>query len=59
MEYTGNYYEFIAQYLHNESYASVVNTMLLHNYGGNAIHKVKTNEKDAVRIAQYAHALLA
>ena len=31
MEYTGNYYEPIARYLHNEGiYVSVVNAMLLH-----------------------------
>jgi len=55
MEYTGNYYEPIAQYLHNEGiYVSVVNAMLLHNYSGNSIRKAKTDKKDAVRIAQYA-----
>ena len=38
MEYTGNYYEPIARYLHNEGiYVSVVNAMLLHNYSGNSI----------------------
>ena len=55
MEYTGNYYEPIAQYLHNEGiFVSVVNAMLLHNYSGNSIRKAKTDKKDAVRIAQYA-----
>ena len=55
MEYTGNYYEPIARYLHNEGiYVSVVNAMLLHNYSGNSIRKAKTDKKDAVRIAQYA-----
>ncbi len=55
MEYTGNYYEPIAQYLHNEGiYVSVVNAMLLHNYSGNSIRKAKTDKKDTVRIAQYA-----
>ena len=55
MEYTGNYYEPIARYLHNEGiYVSVVNAILLHNYSGNSIRKAKTDKKDAVRIAQYA-----
>lgn len=55
MEYTGNYYEPIAQYLHNEGiFVSVVNAMLLHNYSGNSIRKAKTDKKDALRIAQYA-----
>ena len=44
MEYTGNYYEPIARYLHNEGiYVSVVNAMLLHNYIGNSIRKAKTD----------------
>lgn len=55
MEYTGTYYEPIAQFLHNEGiFVSVVNAMLLHNYSGNSIRKAKTDKKDAVRIAQYA-----
>ncbi len=55
IEYTRNYYEPIAPYLHNEGiFVSVVNAMLLHNYSGNFIRKAKTDKKDAVRIAQYA-----
>lgn len=55
MEYTGNYYEPIARYLRNEGiYVSVVNAILIHNYGGNSVRKAKTDKKDAVRIAQYA-----
>lgn len=54
IEYTGNYYEPIARYLHNEGiFVSVVNAMLLHNYSRNSIRKAKTDKKDAVRIAQY------
>ena len=55
MEYTGKYYEPIAQFLHNEGiYVSVVNAMLVHNYSGNSLRKAKTDKKDAVRIANYA-----
>lgn len=54
MEYTWNYYEPIAKYLHNEGiFVSVVNAMLLHNYSGNSIRKAKTDKKYTVRIAQY------
>lgn len=53
--YTGNYYEPIAQYLHNEGiFVSAINALLLHNYSENSIRKAKTDKKDAVRIAQYA-----
>ena len=46
MEYTGNYYEPIARYLHNGGiYVSVVNAMLLHNYSGNSIRKDKRTRK--------------
>lgn len=54
MEYTGNYYEPIARALHNASiYVSVVNAILVHNYGGNSIRKVKTDKKDALKLASY------
>lgn len=55
MEYTGSYYEPIANALHNAGiFVSVVNAMLVHNYSGNSIRKAKTDKKDAVRIANYA-----
>lgn len=55
MEYTGAYYEPIAQILHNAGiYVSVVNAILVHNYGGNSIRKVKTDKKDALKLASYA-----
>ncbi len=55
MEYTGSYYEPIARYLHNEGiYVSVVNAILIHNYGGNSVRKAKTDKKDAVRLACFA-----
>lgn len=55
MEYTGSYYEPIAQYLHNAGiYVCVVNAILVHDYGGNSLRKAKTDKKDAVKLACYA-----
>ncbi len=55
MEYTGNYYEPIACTLHNAGiFVSVVNTILVHDYGGNSIRKVKTDKKDVLKLASYA-----
>ncbi len=55
MEYTGTYFEPIAQYLHNNGiFVSVVNALLVHNYGGNSLRKVKTDKKDALKLASYA-----
>ncbi len=55
MEYTGNYYESIAHALHNAGiFVSVVNAILVHDYGGNSIRKVKTDKKDALKLASYA-----
>jgi len=55
MEHTGKYYEPIAQELYNSGFfVSVVNAVLIHNYGNNTIRKVKTDKKDAVKIVNYA-----
>lgn len=55
MEYTGVYYEPIANALHNAGiFVSVINAMLVHDYGGNSIRKVKTDKKDALKIASFA-----
>lgn len=55
MEYTGTYFEPIAQFLHNEGiFVSVVNALLIHDYGGNSIRKVKTDKKDALKLASFA-----
>lgn len=55
MEYTGKYYEPIANALHNTGiFVSVVNAILVHDYGGNSIRKVKTDKKDALKLASYA-----
>ena len=56
MESTGRYSEPIARYLHSQGiFVSVVNAMLIHNYGGNTtVRKVKTDKKDAAKIAGWA-----
>lgn len=55
MEYTGTYFEPIAQFLHNNDiFVSVVNAILVHDYGGNSLRKVKTDKKDALKLASYA-----
>ena len=55
MEYTGNYYQPIANVLHNNGiFVSVVNAILVHDYGGNSIRKVKTDKKDALKLASFA-----
>ena len=55
MEYTGSYFEPIAQFLHNNGiFVSIVNALLVHDYGGNSLRKVKTDKKDALKIASYA-----
>lgn len=55
MEYTGTYFEPIAQFLHNNGiFVSVVNALLIHDYGGTSLRKVKTDKKDALKLASYA-----
>ena len=55
MEYTGRYYESIAQYLHESGiFVSVVNAILAHDYSGNSLRKVKTDKIDAVKLANMA-----
>ncbi len=54
MEYTGAYYEPIANALHNAGvFVSVVNPLLIDDYGTNRVRKVKTDKKDAFKIANY------
>lgn len=54
MEYTGKYYQPIARYLHEAGiFVSVVNAILVHDYGRNSLRKVKTDKKDAIKIANY------
>ncbi len=55
MEYTGAYYEPIANALHNEGiFVSVVNPLLIDDYGTNRVRKVKTDKKDSLKIASFA-----
>lgn len=55
MEYTGRYYEPIAQYLHEAGiFVSVINAILAHDYSGNSIRKVKTDKIDAIKLANMA-----
>ena len=55
MEATGNYFEPIARYLHEQNiFVSVVNAILAHDYSGNSLRKVKTDKIDAVKIANMA-----
>ena len=54
MEYTGKYYQPIARYLHEAGiFVSPVNAILVHNYGENSLRRVKTDKKDAIKIANY------
>lgn len=54
MEYTGRYYQPIAQYLHEAGiFVSAVHAKLIHDYGNNSIRKVKTDRADSVKIANY------
>lgn len=54
MEYTGVYYQPIARFLRDAGiFVAVVHPMLIHNYGNNSIRRIKTDKKDAVKIANY------
>jgi len=54
MEYTGRYYEPVAAALHEIGiYVSVVNPILIHDFGNNSLRRVKTDKKDALKIAKY------
>lgn len=54
MEVTGNYYKPIARFLHEQGiFVSIVNPMLISNFGGNTLRRPKTDKKDAVKLALY------
>ena len=54
MEATGNYHAPVAWLLHDAGlYVSVVNAKLVHGYGNNDLRHVKTDKKDAVKLANY------
>ena len=55
MEYTGYYHAPVAQILCDAGiYVSVVNPLLVHDYGNNSLRRVKTDKKDAFKLASYA-----
>ena len=52
IESTGNYHAPVAWLLHDAGlYVSVVNAMLVHDYGNNSLKRAKTDKKDAVKLA--------
>ena len=54
MEFTGKYFQPIANYLHHEGiFVSVINAILIHDYSNSSIRRVKTDKKDAIKIANY------
>ncbi len=54
MESTGNYHAPVAWLLHDAGlYVSVINAMLVHDYGNNSLRRAKTDKKDAVKLANY------
>ncbi|WP_176324017.1 IS110 family transposase, partial [Enterococcus sp. 5B3_DIV0040] len=55
MEYTGRYHEPVAHWLTDAGfYVSLVNPKLIKDFGNNSLRKVKSDKKDAVKIARYA-----
>lgn len=54
IEATGNYHLPVATALYESGiYVSVVNALLIHNYGNNTLRKAKTDKKDAIKLANY------
>ena len=54
MEHTGRYYEPVAQMIHDQGlFVSAVNPLLIREYGGNSLRRVKTDKADAKKIARY------
>jgi len=54
MEHTGRYYEPVAQVIHERGvFVSAVNPLLIREYGGNSLRRVKTDKAEAKKIARY------
>lgn len=54
MEATGNYHAPIALALQSAGfYVSIVNAILVHDYGNNSLRRAKTDKKDAIKLANY------
>lgn len=55
MEYTGRYHEPVAHWLSDAGfYVSMINPKLIKDFGNNSLRKVKSDKKDALKIARYA-----
>jgi Transposase and inactivated derivatives len=57
MEHTGRYYESLALFLHNAGFfVCAVNPLIIKSYnnGDNPLRRIKTDNADSVKIAQYA-----
>lgn len=55
LEYTGRYHEPVAHWLSDAGfYVSAVNPKLIKDFGNNSLRKVKSDKKDAIKIARYA-----
>jgi transposase len=55
MEHTGRYYEPVARVIHEWGLSvSAVNPLLIREYGGNSLRRVKTDKADSKKIARYA-----
>jgi len=49
LEATGRYYEQVAETLHEAGFfVSVVNPLLIKDYGSNSLRKVKTDKADSI-----------
>ena len=54
MEATGRYHESVAAALHEAGiYVSVVNPVLIHDYGNNSVRRIHRDKQDALKIARY------
>lgn len=54
IEATGNYHLPVAWLLNDPGfYVSIVNAMLVHDYGNNSLRRAKTDKKDAMKLANY------
>ena len=54
MEATGHYHNVVAENLYKAGFfVSVVNPVLVHEYGSNSVRRIKTDRKDALKIARY------
>lgn len=54
MEYTGKYYQPLAQLLIEKGgFVSIIHAKFIHDFGNNSIRKLKTDKVDAIKIANY------